>query len=212
MKSLSLHSSLPGILVLFAAVWAANVSAATTNSVTASGITAYVINGTNNPALTLQRGVTYVFALSGTTIHPFWIKSALGLGSTGRYDNGVTSNGATSGSVSFAVPAAAPDQLFYQCGNHGANMNGPLNIVTPPAPPTVTVVYISVGNFVTVESTGTSGWNPIPEYRGSLNPTNWTPVPSFTNSFANGTNTTSFDRLESLCGSNVFIRIRNQSN
>src|SRR6478752_6462478 len=52
-------------------------------SVTASGLTAYIIDGNNNPTLTLQRGVTYVFNLNGTAIHPFYFKSSLGFGTTG---------------------------------------------------------------------------------------------------------------------------------
>lgn len=186
--------------------------AATTNFVTgANGLSDYIINGQLDPPFTLQRGVTYVFQLSNVAIHPFWIKSALGFGSTGRYDVGVTNNGATSGSVIFAVQASAPDTLFYQCGNHSA-MNGTLTIVSPPAPPTVRIVYINVADFITIKSTGTNGWSVVPEYR-CLDGTNWVAVGVFTNTFAGGTNTTTFQRLEAICGpAGALLRIRNQQN
>lgn len=184
---------------------------AQTFSVTASGLTAYVIDGANNPTLTLQRGVTYVFNLSNTSIHPFWIKSSLGFGSTGAFNTGVVNNGSTT-AVSFTVPANAPNQLFYQCGNH-SGMTGTLNITTPVTPPTVRIVYVDVAQFITIKSTGTNGWSVIPEFKCSASAPTWSPVANFTNNFNAGTNTTTFSRLDPICGStNVLIRIRNQSN
>jgi hypothetical protein len=183
---------------------------AQTNNVTNGDLVNYTINGQADPSFTFQRGVTYVFQLSGVSFHPFWIKSSLGLGSSGAFSTGVVNNGTNSGSVTFTVPAAAPDQLFYQCGNH-SSMNGLLNIITPPSPPTVKIVYVSVADFITLKSTGTNGWLAFPEFRCGLDNTNWTAVANFTNSLANGTNTTTFPRLESICGStNVVIRVRNQ--
>ncbi len=179
-------------------------------SVTGGNGINYFINGQNDPPLTLQRGVTYVFLLSNVSIHPFWIKSSLGSGSSGRYDSGVSRNGATSGSVTFAVPQGAPDRLFYQCGLHSA-MNGTLTIVTPASPPEVKIVFIGVGDFITVKSTGTNGWNAIPEFRCGLEDVSWQDVSPFTNSYAGGTNTTTFGRLDPICGSpTVLLRIRNQ--
>jgi hypothetical protein len=174
----------------------------------------YTIDGTNDPPLTLERGVTYIFQINNLTIHPFWIKSALGPGSNTSYNTGVTNNGAINGNIFFGVTTNTPNSLFYQCGNH-SGMNGTLTIVTPPSPPTVTVVYISVADLITLKSTGTNGngWSTTPEYNCDLSGTNWLVVPSFTNSFVSGTNTTTFDRLDPLCGStNVFIRVRNQKN
>ena len=179
-------------------------------SVTGGSGVNYFINGQNDPPLTLQRGVTYVFLLSNVSIHPFWIKSSLGSGSSGRYDTGVSGNGATSGSVTFAVPQNAPDTLFYQCGVH-PSMNGTLTIVTPIAPPDVKIVFIGVGDFVTVKSTGTNGWSAVPEYRCSEIGATWQPVVPFTNSYSAGTNTTTFGRLDPICGSSaVLLRIQNQ--
>jgi len=165
-----------------------------------------------DPALTLERGVTYVFQIDNLTFHPFWIKTtnSVGmLGSTGSYNNGVTRNGATSGNVTFAVGADAPDRLIYQCGFHSP-MNGPLDIITPASPPTVKIVYINVANFITLKSTGANGWNATPEYLCDPSTSNWISVTPFTNSFANGTNTTTFPLIDPICGgSSVLLRVRN---
>ena len=116
--------------------------------------------------------------------------------------------------VSLYVSIGAPDQLFYQCGIH-APMSGVLTIIAPAIPPTVKIVFVDVANFITLKSTGTNGngWNVIPEFNCGLSSTNWSVINPFTNSFNSGTNTTTFPRLEAVCGStNILIRVLNQSN
>ena len=185
---------------------------AQTNFVTGGNFINYTINGLPNPGFTLQRGVTYVFQVNNLFLHPFWIKTNSGLGGLGAFTTGVVNNGVTSGSVVFTVPASAPDSMLYQCGNH-SGMTGVLTIVTPATPPTVKIVHINISSFITVKSTGTNGWSAFPEFNCGLSSTNWSVVNPFTNSFNSGTNTTTFPRLEAICGStNVLIRIRNQSN
>lgn len=95
--------------------------------------------------------------------------------------------------------------------NRGTRATNSVNIsVNANVPPVIRIVFVSVSNFVTIKSTGTNGWSVVPEYQCTLSPSNWTVVPNFTNSFVNNTNTTTFDRLEAVCGSsNVFLRIRN---
>jgi hypothetical protein len=184
--------------------------AQTTNSVTSGNFIDYTINGLPDPPFTLQRGVTYMFQLSNVGIHPFWIKTNTGFGGAGAFSTGVINNGATSGNVTFTVPVAAPNSMLYQCGNHGG-MTGSLTIVTPVTPPTVKIVHINVGQFITVKSTGTNGWSVIPEFNCGLSSTSWSAINPFTNIFNTATNTTTFPRLEAICGStNVLIRIRNQ--
>ena len=185
-------------------------AAQTSNSVGNVGFSAYNINGTNNATLTLVRGVTYLFNVNASG-HPFWIKSVSSTGTGNAYSNGVTGNGVQVGTLTFAVPTNAPATLFYNCQFHSA-MKGTLNIIDPPSPPVVRIVSISVGKAVVVASTGVAGWSPVPEYCCELPPTNWTAVSTSTNVFANGTNTTSFDRLEPVYGPSVFIRIREQHN
>ena len=107
---------------------------AETGAYTFSGIS----TGSNPTLGPLYRGNTYNFVLDSTTSgHPFylttdsngeWSQGTYG----GEYTSGVTnSRGAgssgTDATVTFVVPADAPDTLDYQCGNHQA-MNGTLTI------------------------------------------------------------------------------------
>lgn len=87
----------------------------------------YSINGKENPAITLKRGVTYTFELKATG-HPFWIKSKNSTGVDNAYTNGVSGNGAERGTLTFAVPVDAPATLHYNCQVHDM-MNGVINII-----------------------------------------------------------------------------------
>jgi hypothetical protein len=187
-----------------------------TNNVSASGTAAYIINGQSNPTLTLTRSVTYVFTLTGLSIHPFYIKTNLTTGTGGTWANGVVNNGSTSANVIFTVPttplpSALTNTLFYHCSNH-ATMGGLLNIVDPPGPVSVKIVYITVSNNIVIQSTGTNTWGVTPFCNCDLRTTNWVALPSFTNTFTNGVNVTSFPRPDAICGSNqpAFFRIRQQ--
>lgn len=200
------------LALLWLGLICAQVSLAQDFTVSGGNNTDYTINGLPDPGLSLQRGVTYVFQLGSLPFHPFYIKSTSGFGSAGAYNNGVVNNGATSGNITFTVPADAPNTLFYQCGNH-PSMLGTLTITTPATPPTVRIVYINVADFITVKSTGTNGWSASPEFKCDISAPEWSPVANFTNNFTAGTNTTTFPRLDPICGSpSVLIRIRNQAN
>ena len=93
-----------------------------------SGSNAYQFSNygsTNNPTITLYRGNTYKFILNSKG-HPFYVmtepfRTGIAVdGSTSLiYNNGVTGNGTGNGTVTFTVPANAPDVLYYQCGSHG---------------------------------------------------------------------------------------------
>ncbi|HET6569361.1 MAG TPA: PQQ-dependent sugar dehydrogenase [Rhodothermales bacterium] len=81
----------------------------------------FVIDGTQGKVLTLQRGVTYTFQLQGvSTMHSFYITTSdIGNGQ-GTYSEGVTNNFASGNeTVTFTPGADTPDELYYQCGNHG---------------------------------------------------------------------------------------------
>ena len=65
--------------------------------------------------------------------HPFWIKSVAGNGLANTYSNGVTNNGAETGTITFVVPQNAPNTLYYNCQYHPA-MAGVINIVNPGTP------------------------------------------------------------------------------
>jgi hypothetical protein len=101
----------------------------------------YLIDGVDRPALSLQRGNTYVFDLSdgSNSNHPLAFSTASG---SGTFTNGVTDNyGYDSGSatyatpayapgnagsqVTFTVPEDAPSSIYYYCVVHGWGMGSP---------------------------------------------------------------------------------------
>jgi hypothetical protein len=86
----------------------------------------YSINGVANPPLSVVRGHTYTFNVSSPG-HPFYIKTAQVTGTGSTWDEGVTNNGTTAGTVTFTVPADAPSTLFYQCAVHSA-MTGTIQV------------------------------------------------------------------------------------
>lgn len=157
-----------------------------------SGSSAYVFNGTSNPTITLFRGFTYQFATAIVGNHPFWIKTVQGNTSLNAYTNGVTGNGANSGTVTFAVPTNAPSTLFYNCLFH-AVMTGTFNIVDPP-PVAVLDAYLQ-GDEVIISSVGTNLLRVQVEALEDLANGTWAPVTIVTNTFAGGTNTTAASTL-----------------
>jgi len=91
------------------------------------GTSAWAINSSNNPTLTLQRGLTYSFAVSASG-HPFDIKTNASTTSANRYTNGITGQGTQIGSLTFKVPTNAPNTLTYNCEVH-AGMTGTINVI-----------------------------------------------------------------------------------
>ena len=79
-------------------------------AVTNSGSGAYLFNGFgtdgDNPTLYLHRAKTYEFAV--TSKYPFYINSTSGTGTGNAYSDGVTNNGAATGTIKFVVPQDAP--------------------------------------------------------------------------------------------------------
>ena len=120
------------VALVVALAMSASAGVAQAFTVTPFGLTDYLIDGQNDPMLTLTRGQTYVFNVDAFG-HPFWIKTAHSTTSANRYDNGVTNNGVQQGTLTFAVPLDAPSTLFYSCGNH-PQMWGPINVVEAPTP------------------------------------------------------------------------------
>jgi hypothetical protein len=99
-------------------------------NVTASGSSAYIINGQSDPTLTLTEGQTYTFNVNATG-HPFWIKTVSSTGTGNAYNSGVTNNGTASGTITFIVPYDAPSTLYYNCEFH-SSMAGIINIIDVP--------------------------------------------------------------------------------
>jgi len=123
----------------------------------ADGTSNYTFTGigftqtTNDPVLYLTRGRVYEFVNNSGGSHPFQIRVGNGAVS---YNDGVTNNGASSGTIRFQVPLNAPNTLYYQCTNH-AGMGATI-FVTPRNEPavgsrsTITATTGSVGAGSTV--------------------------------------------------------------
>ncbi len=80
-----------------------------------------------DPDIYLIRGQQYKFT-NKSGGHPFRIQTTVN-GSTGtQYNNGVTNNDVSSGTLTFNVPMEAPEVLYYQCTAHAA-MGGPIYIL-----------------------------------------------------------------------------------
>jgi hypothetical protein len=131
--------ALAALLFAFSLVLIPRLAQAADFTVTNSGLT-YIFNGDTahpDPPLRLVRGRTYSFDLSFPG-HPFSIKTAPTSGSGDRFNTGVSGvgNGSTSGTLTFAVPSTAPDNLFYACENHAqsAGMFGTITVVNSPVP------------------------------------------------------------------------------
>ncbi len=166
-----------------------------------SGFSDYVFNGVADPAITLFRGFTYQFTTGAGVNHPFWIKTIQGTSLANAFTNGVTGNGATTGTITFAVPTNAPATLFYNCQNH-PNMTGTFNIVDPP-PVAVLNAYIQGDEFV-ISSVGTNLLRVQVEALEDLVNGNWEPVAIVTNTFSGGTNTT----ISTLTATNTIFMYR----
>ena len=105
------------------------LSLQTTFVVTVAG-GVFVIDGTNNPTLTLDRGATYIFDVSDNSVsgHPLAFKD----GSGNSYTTGVTSSGSAgtaNATVTIVVAANAPSSLRYYCTVHGNGMGNTISVV-----------------------------------------------------------------------------------
>jgi hypothetical protein len=127
--------------------------------------------------------------------------------------SGASAQAVNSGTVSLTIPAANyPTNLYYICDNH--LFYGIITVNPPQPPPPATILRASVTtDIVLTFSGGTNTVQLIPQYSSNLLNGAWLPVPKYTNTFSgNGTNTTSFSRLDAICGPDVFIRISQVQN
>ena len=90
----------------------------------------FVIDGSNNPTLSLDRGATYIFDLSNSSNagHPLAFKD----GSGNAYTTGVTTTGTAGSSgakVTIEVASNAPSSLRYYCTVHGNGMGNTISVV-----------------------------------------------------------------------------------
>ena len=77
-----------------------------------------------NKRLKLYRGATYTFDVSNSSLASHPLKFSADSGST-EYTDGVTltgTQGQAGATITFVVPADAPDNMNYYCGTHGLGM------------------------------------------------------------------------------------------
>jgi hypothetical protein len=206
------------LLAVFVA--AAAIGRAQTNfTITTPGSQfAFVVNGTNDnpssPTLNLPAGATYMFVMNTAGFHPVGFlntNSTIPVPASAYYSGDAVKSSTSSGTNFVTIPATGyPTNLWYECTVHG--FSGLINVTPPltqPAPPSNNIVSITLTSTnVTITSTGTTTtYTLIPQYNSNLVSGVWLDVPGFTNTFAAGTNTTVFDRLEPICGPDVFLRI-----
>jgi hypothetical protein len=198
------------VLALSATVCQADVH--TNTFTTPNDVHAYTIDGTNNnPTLNLVAGVTNIFVINTFSDHPVVITTNPPPNVGSRYF-GASPQNISAGQIAVNTATTGfPTKLYYICSIHG--FGGEIDLSAPigPTPPRNTILRIKVGTNVVVTSTGTiTTWTLVPQYSTNIANQLWTPVPSYTNSFSNGTNTTVFNRLDSIAGPDVYLRISQQ--
>ena len=174
---------------------------------TVTNIPANTVFPNGNPTLILTAGATYRFVIGTAAFHPVVVATNnTAFPPVSSAYSGATPQIISSGTITVTIPATNfPTTIYFHCNIHG--FTGLINILPPPPPNQI--VSLSVTTNVMLVSTGTTNtWVFVPEYNSNLVSGAWAAVPGYANSFANGTNLTTFSRLEPICGPNVFLRIR----
>lgn len=177
---------------------------------TSSGQPAQDANVDDSLNFSLNAGATYTFSMNTSSIHPVDICTSP---NTTSHYSGASAQAVSSGTVTLTIPATNyPTTLYYICNIH--TFYGIITVNPPQAPPTAKILQASVTtNIVLKFSGGTNTIQLIPQYSSNLVSGAWLPVPSYTNTFSgNGTNTTSFNRLDAICGPDVYLRISQAPN
>ena len=101
-------------------------------TLTADGTNHYVFAGPGfagtetDPTIYVMRGHTYKFT-NNMNAHPFRIQTTTETSGT-PYNDGITNNAVSNGTLTWEVRMNAPAQLYYQCTAH-SNMNGQITII-----------------------------------------------------------------------------------
>ena len=101
-------------------------------TLTANATTDYIFAGPGfagtetDPVVYVVRGQTYKFT-NTMGAHPFQIQSTSGIGGT-AYNDGITNNAVSNGTLTWEVRMDAPSTLYYQCTSH-ASMNGTIYVL-----------------------------------------------------------------------------------
>lgn len=206
------------VIVLFCLASATHCQAQFHTNVitTPGGAFNFTVDGVaNNPTITLTAGVTNILRIDTTPgFHPVIITTDPMAFTFANEYSGASPQNISTGPISLLTPSSGfPSKLYYMCSVHWFFGEIDLSSLIGPMPDPNLILSIQVGTNVIMTSTGTNTtWTLIPEFNSNLVGGAWAPVPSYTNTFANGTNTTVFDRLDPICGPNVFLRLRQQKN
>jgi hypothetical protein len=176
--------------------------------------TSNMVSGTDDSLnFSLNAGATYIFSVNTSAgLHPMDINTSPTNAISARY-SGATPQDTNSGTVTLTIPATNyPPALYYICQVH--SFYGIITVNPPQPPPAAKILKSSVTtNIVLTFSGGTNTIQLIPQFSSNLVKNVWLPVPKYTNTYSgNGTNTTSFSRLDAICGPDVFIRISQAQN
>jgi hypothetical protein len=170
-----------------------------------SGQAGQAANVDDSLNFSLNAGATYILSMNTASIHPVDICTSP---NTTSHYSGASAQAVNSGTVTLTIPATGfPTTLYYICNIH--TFYGIITVNPPQPPPAASILKATVTtNVVLTFSGGTNTIQLIPQFSSNLVKNVWLPVPSYTNTYSGtGTNTTSFGRLDAICGPDVFLRI-----
>ena len=126
------YASTAGIAT-YTSEWILGANGASDYTFTGPGFT----GAENDPVLYLVRGQQYKFT-NTMGMHPFRIQSTVN-GSVGtQYNDGVTNNDVSNGTLTWDVQFDAPNLLYYQCTAHGG-MGGKIYIIDAGIGPDISI-------------------------------------------------------------------------
>jgi hypothetical protein len=175
-----------------------------------SGQPAEDANVDDSLSFTLNAGATYQLSINTASIPPMDICTNP---NTFSHYIGASAQAVSTDTVTLTIPPTNyPTTLYYICNIH--TFYGIITVAPPIPPPTARILSESATtNVVLTFSGGTNTIQLIPQFSSNLLSGSWAPVPRYTNTFSgNGTNTTSFERLDAICGPDVFLRISQVAN
>ena len=123
-SSMTVASSSVSDRAMFTAQWTIGANGASHYTFTGHGLT----GAENDPTLYLMRGQKYKFINNSGGSHPFRIQSTPNGSAGTAYNDGVTNNNLSSGTLTWDVQFDAPRVLYYQCTNH-SNMGGVIYVL-----------------------------------------------------------------------------------
>jgi hypothetical protein len=186
---------------------------------TPGGVFAFSVDGSPatspGPTINLTAGMTNILRINTSGTHPVVVTTNSNHSpAMANWYSAASPQDINNGLIALRIPATGfPSKLYYVCFQHG--FFGEIDLSAPigPVPLRNQILSVRVGTNVVMTSTGTNTtWTLIPEFSSNLFGGTWASVASYTNTFANGTNTTVFNRLDPICGPNVYLRLRQHLN